>query len=119
MAPAGRAALGPRPTDTLGRLPEGLAHLPAAWQPDASGTATAMANSSNASAPAYEYYLDYLDLLPVDERQLVAHKCESCGGRAAGPRALRPGRLGGRAPRWGSGERAPCPSSSLARPGLA
>ncbi|XP_036284979.1 melanocortin-2 receptor accessory protein [Pipistrellus kuhlii] len=34
----------------------------------------AMANSSNASAPAYEYYLDYLDLLPVDERQLGAHK---------------------------------------------
>ncbi|XP_036207777.1 melanocortin-2 receptor accessory protein [Myotis myotis] len=36
----------------------------------------ATANSSNASAPSfgYEYYLDYLDLLPVDEKQLRAHK---------------------------------------------
>ncbi|XP_006753189.1 PREDICTED: melanocortin-2 receptor accessory protein [Myotis davidii] len=36
----------------------------------------ATANNSNASAPSfgYEYYLDYLDLLPVDEKQLRAHK---------------------------------------------
>ncbi|KAM7132323.1 melanocortin-2 receptor accessory protein isoform 2-T2 [Molossus nigricans] len=35
-----------------------------------------MANRSNASAPyySYEYYLDYLDLLPVDEKELRAHK---------------------------------------------
>lgn len=103
--------MGPRPTDTLGRLPEGLANLPAACAVDASGTATAMANSSNASAPAYEYYLDYLDLLPVDERQLVAHKCECCGVRP-GPRLSAPDGSGGS----GSGQ---CPSSSLGRPGLA
>uniref|UniRef100_K9IGS9 Putative melanocortin-2 receptor accessory protein n=1 Tax=Desmodus rotundus TaxID=9430 RepID=K9IGS9_DESRO len=35
-----------------------------------------MANGTNASAPdySYEYYLDYLDLVPVDERKLRAHK---------------------------------------------
>ncbi|XP_054433412.1 melanocortin-2 receptor accessory protein [Pteronotus mesoamericanus] len=35
-----------------------------------------MANGTNASAPdyGYEYYLDYLDLIPVDERKLRAHK---------------------------------------------
>lgn len=53
----------------------------------------ATANSSNASAPSfgYEYYLDYLDLLPVDEKQLRAHKCESWpggSGRAGAPTAL-------------------------------
>ncbi|EPQ04263.1 Melanocortin-2 receptor accessory protein [Myotis brandtii] len=45
--------------------------------PKASGSApSTTANSSNASAPSlgYEYYLDYLDLLPVDEKQLRAHK---------------------------------------------
>lgn len=45
-----------------------------------------MANRSNVSAPyySYEYYLDYLDLLPVDEKELKAHKCESGpGGRQA------------------------------------
>uniref|UniRef100_A0A8C8ZBM5 Melanocortin 2 receptor accessory protein n=1 Tax=Prolemur simus TaxID=1328070 RepID=A0A8C8ZBM5_PROSS len=35
-----------------------------------------MANGTNASAPyySYEYYLDYLDLIPVDEKKLKAHK---------------------------------------------
>ncbi|XP_066226449.1 melanocortin-2 receptor accessory protein isoform X2 [Saccopteryx leptura] len=35
-----------------------------------------MANGTNASAPlySYEYYLDYLDLIPVDENKLGAHK---------------------------------------------
>lgn len=43
-----------------------------------------MANRSNASAPyySYEYYLDYLDLLPVDEKELRAHKRESGPGEA-------------------------------------
>ncbi|XP_016063698.1 PREDICTED: melanocortin-2 receptor accessory protein [Miniopterus natalensis] len=35
-----------------------------------------MANGTNASTPhySYEYYLDYLDLIPVDEKKLRAHK---------------------------------------------
>ncbi|KAM4888752.1 melanocortin-2 receptor accessory protein [Thomomys bottae] len=35
-----------------------------------------MANRTNASVPyyTYEYYLDYLDLLPVDEKKLKANK---------------------------------------------
>ncbi|XP_007939500.1 melanocortin-2 receptor accessory protein [Orycteropus afer afer] len=35
-----------------------------------------MANKTNSSAPyySYEYYLDYLDLIPVDEKKLKANK---------------------------------------------
>uniref|UniRef100_A0A8C0TTM8 Melanocortin 2 receptor accessory protein n=2 Tax=Canis lupus familiaris TaxID=9615 RepID=A0A8C0TTM8_CANLF len=35
-----------------------------------------MANETNASTlyDSYEYYLDYLDLIPVDERKLKANK---------------------------------------------
>ncbi|XP_029796504.1 melanocortin-2 receptor accessory protein [Suricata suricatta] len=35
-----------------------------------------MANQTSASTPydGYEYYLDYLDLIPVDERKLKANK---------------------------------------------
>ncbi|KAB0355509.1 hypothetical protein FD755_022017 [Muntiacus reevesi] len=35
-----------------------------------------MANRTNTSAPyySYEYYLDYLDLMPVDEKKLRANK---------------------------------------------
>ncbi|XP_062937558.1 melanocortin-2 receptor accessory protein [Cynocephalus volans] len=35
-----------------------------------------MANGTNTSVPyySYEYYLDYLDLIPVDEKKLKAHK---------------------------------------------
>ncbi|KAM9636030.1 melanocortin-2 receptor accessory protein [Trichechus inunguis] len=35
-----------------------------------------MANETNSSAPSYsyEYYLDYLDLIPVDEKKLRANK---------------------------------------------
>ncbi|XP_068823725.1 melanocortin-2 receptor accessory protein [Capricornis sumatraensis] len=35
-----------------------------------------MANRTNTSAPyySYEYYLDYLDLMPVDEKKLSANK---------------------------------------------
>ncbi|XP_049713943.1 melanocortin-2 receptor accessory protein isoform X2 [Elephas maximus indicus] len=35
-----------------------------------------MANGTNASGPyySYEYYLDYLDLIPVDEKKLRANK---------------------------------------------
>ncbi|XP_021533725.1 melanocortin-2 receptor accessory protein [Neomonachus schauinslandi] len=35
-----------------------------------------MANRTNVSIPynSYEYYLDYLDLIPVDERKLKANK---------------------------------------------
>ncbi|ERE76714.1 melanocortin-2 receptor accessory protein [Cricetulus griseus] len=35
-----------------------------------------MANRTNTSVPytSYEYYLDYLDLIPVDEKKLKAHK---------------------------------------------
>lgn len=42
------------------------------------GTAD-MAHRPNASALdySYEYYLDYLDLLPVDEKKLKANKRES------------------------------------------
>ena len=48
-----------------------------------------MANGTNTSAPdySYEYYLDYLDLVPVDERKLRAHKRESQPGRPAGQAA--------------------------------
>ena len=51
--------------------------------------ATNMANGTNASAPdySYEYYLDYLDLVPVDERKLRAHKRESRPARPAGQAA--------------------------------
>ena len=37
-----------------------------------------MANRTNTSAPyySYEYYLDYLDLMPVDEKKLSANKRE-------------------------------------------
>ncbi|XP_059133193.1 melanocortin-2 receptor accessory protein [Peromyscus eremicus] len=55
------------------------AHSPAPdvrlWQTLAS-TATVMANRTNASIPytSYEYYLDYLDLIPVDEKKLRANK---------------------------------------------
>lgn len=45
----------------------------------AAPSATDMANWTNAPTPddSYEYYLDYLDLIPVDERKLKANKCES------------------------------------------
>ncbi|EHB07611.1 Melanocortin-2 receptor accessory protein [Heterocephalus glaber] len=35
-----------------------------------------MTNRTNTSAPyySYEYYLDYLDLIPVDEKKLKANK---------------------------------------------
>ncbi|KAM6224024.1 melanocortin-2 receptor accessory protein [Rhynchocyon petersi] len=35
-----------------------------------------MANRTNSSTPynSYEYYLDYLDLMPVDEKKLKANK---------------------------------------------
>lgn len=44
-----------------------------------------MANGTNASAPyySYEYYLDYLDLIPVDEKKLKAHKRKSKLGKPA------------------------------------
>ncbi|XP_019585828.2 melanocortin-2 receptor accessory protein [Rhinolophus sinicus] len=37
---------------------------------------TDMANGTNASSLyySYEYYMDYLDLIPVDEKKLTAHK---------------------------------------------
>lgn len=40
---------------------------------------TDMANGTNASSLyySYEYYMDYLDLIPVDEKKLTAHKRES------------------------------------------
>ncbi|XP_070344860.1 melanocortin-2 receptor accessory protein isoform X3 [Equus asinus] len=46
------------------------------WAPRSSGCAADMANQTNTSAPfySYEYYLDYLDLIPVDERKLKANK---------------------------------------------
>lgn len=46
---------------------------------------TDMANETNASSLyySYEYYMDYLDLIPVDEKKLTAHKRESCPGEAA------------------------------------
>ncbi|XP_055470833.1 melanocortin-2 receptor accessory protein [Psammomys obesus] len=45
------------------------------WQTLGS-TATAMANRTNASIlyTSYEYYLDYIDLAPVDEKKLRANK---------------------------------------------
>lgn len=45
------------------------------WQTLGS-TATAMANRTNASVlyTGYEYYLDYIDLPPVDEKKLKANK---------------------------------------------
>uniref|UniRef100_A0A338P7A4 Melanocortin 2 receptor accessory protein n=1 Tax=Mus musculus TaxID=10090 RepID=A0A338P7A4_MOUSE len=35
-----------------------------------------MANGTDASVPltSYEYYLDYIDLIPVDEKKLKANK---------------------------------------------
>lgn len=40
---------------------------------------TDMANGTNASSLyySYEYYMDYLDLIPVDEKKLTANKRES------------------------------------------
>lgn len=64
------------------------AHSPAPdvslWQTLAS-IATVMANRTNASVPytSYEYYLDYLDLIPVDEKKLKANKRKSEPGKAA------------------------------------
>ncbi|KAL6058286.1 hypothetical protein STEG23_003501 [Scotinomys teguina] len=56
------------------------------WQTLAS-TAIVMANRTNASVPytytSYEYYLDYLDLIPVDEKKLKANKRKSEPGKAA------------------------------------
>lgn len=45
-----------------------------------------MVNGTNALGPdsGYEYYLDYLDFAPVDERKLRAHKRESQPGRRPG-----------------------------------
>lgn len=42
-------------------------------------SAADMANRTNVSAPynGFEYYLDYLDLIPVDEKKLRANKRES------------------------------------------
>lgn len=44
-----------------------------------------MANRTNASVPytSYEYYLDYLDLIPVDEKKLKANKRKSEPGKSA------------------------------------
>lgn len=44
-----------------------------------------MANRTNSSVPytSYEYYLDYLDLIPVDEKKLKANKRKSEPGKAA------------------------------------
>nr|AAL80044.1 fat cell-specific low molecular weight protein beta [Mus musculus] len=38
-----------------------------------------MANGTDASVPltSYEYYLDYIDLIPVDEKKLKANKRKS------------------------------------------
>lgn len=57
-----------------------------AWPPASEGSESsdalppgaAMANRTNASALdySYEYYLDYLDLMPVDEKKLRANKRE-------------------------------------------
>ncbi|KAF3820502.1 hypothetical protein GH733_013678 [Mirounga leonina] len=45
-----------------------------------------MANQTNISTPynSYEYYLDYLDLIPVDERKLKANKCPPCSPPGTG-----------------------------------
>lgn len=61
------------------------------WQTLAS-TATAMANRTNASVlhTSYEYYLDYMDLIPVDEKKLKANKRKLEPGKAARQR-LSPG----------------------------
>ncbi|XP_061271292.1 melanocortin-2 receptor accessory protein [Bos javanicus] len=55
---------GPSPGE-LGAAPEGPP-----------GSDAGMANRTNISAPyySYEYYLDYLDLMPVDEKKLRANK---------------------------------------------
>lgn len=52
--------------------------------PRSSRCAADMANQTNTSAPfySYEYYLDYLDLIPVDERKLKANKRKSSTGEA-------------------------------------
>jgi hypothetical protein len=44
-----------------------------------------MINRTNISVPyySYEYYLDYLDLIPVDEKKLKANKRKSEPGRLA------------------------------------
>lgn len=43
-----------------------------------------MANRTRAPAlyDSYEYYLDYVDLIPVDEKKLKANKRESSNGEA-------------------------------------
>lgn len=48
-------------------------------------TDTAMANRTDASVPftSYEYYLDYIDLIPVDEKKLKANKRKSEPRKAA------------------------------------
>lgn len=54
-----------------------------------------MANRTDASVPltSYEYYLDYIDLIPVDEKKLKASKRKSEHRRAARQRlGLRPRR---------------------------
>lgn len=42
-------------------------------------------NTTNTSTPyySYEYYLDYLDFLPVDEKKLKVHKRKSDLGKPA------------------------------------
>ena len=55
-----------------------------------------MAKQTNAStlSDSYEYYLDYVDLIPVDERELRANKCESpTGGASQAEAGGRPERL--------------------------
>lgn len=44
-----------------------------------------MANRTDTSVPftSYEYYLDYIDLIPVDEKKLKANKRKSGHGKAA------------------------------------
>lgn len=60
------------------------------WQTLAS-KATDMANRTNISVlyTSYEYYLDYVDLIPVDEKKLKANKRKFEPGKAARQR-LRP-----------------------------
>lgn len=61
-------------------LRKSLGHPPPrAWgSSDALPPHADMANRTNASALdySYEYYLDYLDLMPVDEKKLRANKRE-------------------------------------------
>lgn len=41
---------------------------------------TEMANLTNSSDYfwSYEYYMDYIDLIPVDARKLKANRCKYC-----------------------------------------